>query len=117
MRAREFITENDHRLDLSNPQIKGARHMPDMDKYYELYRLSLDMAEATDEITGERIGQPVSNHVVMLAYTDGDEQILNKAMRKRGIKYRSTTSRHSQELNDTNKSSPVAKPKRNRYGV
>lgn len=117
MRAREFITENSNRLDFNSPQIKGARHMPDLDKYYELYRLSLDMAEATDEIKGTAEGVPVANHVVMLAYSDGDEEILNKAMRKRGIKYKTTTSRDSRELGDTNTASPVAKPKRNRYGI
>ena len=123
MRAREFILrEDDNQFDLSNPELTRARYFPDMDKYYELYRLTLDMAgintppdQRINDIDGE--GWPASNNAVMLAYSQGDDQIINKALKKRGFKQKITSVGDSAEPEQINKTSPVARRRPNRWGV
>ena len=123
MRANEFILlEDEDQFDMSNPELVRARYFPDMDKYYQLYRLTLDMArintppdQKNNDIDGE--GWPASNNAIMLAYTQGDDDIIRKTLKKRGYKQKMTSDGDSQESKNINKMSPVAKPKRNRYGV
>lgn len=123
MRANEFIlTEDENQFDMSNPELTRARYFPDMDKYYELYRLTLDMAgintppdQLVNDIDGE--GWPASNNALMLAYSQGDDDIINRTLKKRGYKQKMTSPGSSREADKINRSSPVAKIKRNRYGV
>lgn len=123
MRAREFILlEDENQFDMSNPEMTRARYFPDMDKYYELYRLALDMAgintppdQKVNDIDGE--GWPASNNAIMLAYTKGDDDIINKALKKRGHKQKMTSKGDSREPDKINKKSPVAARRPNRWGV
>lgn len=123
MRADEFILlEDDQQFDMSNPELTRARYFPDMDKYYQLYRLTLDMAgintppdQKVNDIDGE--GWPASNNALMLAYTKGDDEIIRKTLKKRGFKEKMTSDGDSHEAPKINKTSPVAKIKKNRYGV
>ncbi len=123
MKAKEFILrEDDNQFDMSNPELTRARYFPDMDKYYELYRLTLDMAgintpadQRVNDIDGE--GWPASNNAIMLAYSQGDDEIINKTLKKRGFKQKMTSSGNSSEPDKINKTSPVAKRRPNRWGV
>lgn len=123
MRARDFILlEDDDQFDMSNPALTRARYFPDMDKYYQLYRLTLDMAgintppeQKVNDIDGE--GWPASNNAIMLAYSQGDDDIIRKTLKKRGFREKITSDGDSHEEHHTNTQSPVAKPKRNRFGV
>ena len=123
MRARDFIlTEDEDQFDISNPALTRARYFPDMDKYYKLYRLSLDMAgintpedQRVNDIDGE--GWPASNNAVMLAYSEADDDIINKVLKKRGFKQKMTSDGNSREDKKPNVLSPVARIKRNRYGI
>ena len=123
MRAREFIlTEDENQFDMSNPEMTRARYFPDMDKYYELYRLTLDMAgintppeQKVNDIDGA--GWPASNNAIMLAYSMGDDDIINKTLKKRGYKQKMTSKGDSQEPDKINKKSPVAARRPNRWGV
>lgn len=123
MRAREFIlTEDEHQFDMSNPELPRARYFPDMDKYYELYRLALDMAgintppdQLVNDIDGE--GWPASNNAIMLAYSQGDDEIINKTLKKRGFKQKMTSAGASREAAQVNRVSPVARRRVNRWGV
>lgn len=123
MRAKEFIlTEDEDQFDMSSPELTRARYFPDMDKYYELYRLTLDMAgintppdQRVNDIDGE--GWPAANNAVMLAYSQGDDEIIKKTLKKRGYREKMTSDGDSHEHQHVNRTSPVAKPKRNRFGV
>lgn len=123
MRAREFILrEDENQFDLSNPELTRARYFPDMDKYYELYRLGLDMAgintpkdQKVNDIDGE--GWPAANNGVMLAYSKSDDEIINKSLKKRGYKQKITSAGDSREEQKLNVKSPVAQIKRNRFGI
>ena len=119
MRAKEFIKEDVVQNDLSHPSLRPVMHFPDMDRYYELYRMSIDMAElgSPEGIEGDDKGWPVKDHAVMIAYSDADEKIIKQAVKKRGFKYRKANRTHGQEVNDVYATSPVAKPKKNRFGI
>jgi hypothetical protein len=118
MRAREFIKENTEPNGMHSSAVPNGRAL-DIDKYYELYRLSLDMASAGREkqVRGDKKGDPAGDGILLTAYSDGEEAIIKQALKHRGIKDRSVSAGPSTESDNTNISSPVAKPKKNRYGV
>lgn len=119
MRAREFLKEDENQFDISNPAIIRARYFPDMDKYYELYRLTLDMATSNTDLKNDidGTGWPSSNNAVMLAYTKQEDELINKTLKKRGYKQKKTSGDKSRESEDLNIVSPVAKIKKNRFGI
>jgi hypothetical protein len=119
MRAREFLKEDEHQFDISNPAMTRARYFPNMDRFYELYRLTLDMASSNSDTKNDidGTGWPSSNNAVMLAYTKEEDDLINKTLKKRGFTQKRTTSHKSSELTNSNKLSPVAKIKKNRFGI
>lgn len=86
--------------------------MPSSDGY-QIYRFGLAMADHT--LTHAQ--GPTSRNAVVVAYTEGDEEIIKGAERqtgKQGVRVADSTSHETQGINKT---SPVAQPKKNRYGV
>ena len=71
--------------------------------------------QKVNDIDGE--GWPASNNAIMLAYSKSDDDIINKTLKKRGFKQKITSDGDSKEESKINKTSPVAKIKKNRYGV
>jgi len=121
MRASEFISEakkRDHH-GIHNPQFSGVHVMPKVDQGYELYRLGLDMAVAGGEDTNwpEKEAHPSADKSVIVAYSEGDHDIVGQVMKHRGVKHKDTSNGPSREFTDTHTTSPVAKRKKNRYGV
>lgn len=86
--------------------------MPSADAY-RIYRFSMAMADHT---MAHKEG-PVGNHAVIVAYTDGDEEIIKGAEKTTGRKSNLVADRGSNEPDSTYTMSPIAKPKRNKYGV
>ena len=83
---------------------------------YHAYRFGMSLAGSPDNFV-EKEG-PVGGNFITMSYTDGDELILQSAAKKMGFSSKSmSSSKKSCELSDINKTSPVAKVKRNRYGV
>jgi hypothetical protein len=83
---------------------------------YHAYRFGLALAGSPDNYV-EKEG-PVGGNFVTISYSDGDEKILRSAAKKMGFSSKSMgSSKKSAELPDVNKTSAVAKVKRNRYGV
>lgn len=119
MRAKEFINENSRKYDFYDPSLPRARTIPNMDQYYEFYRFSIDMAQAGSDngISNKGSAFPTHDYVVALGYSDADDEIINKAIKKRGYKQTMTSSGRSQERPDVNAASPIATVKRNKYGV
>lgn len=60
---------------------------------------------------------PASNGAVVVAYTDADEAIIQGGERQTGHRGKMLTDKKSKEPKATYTQSPVAKIKRNRYGV
>lgn len=111
MRAKDFIVEYHLPLDFTHPSMQNARYLPNIDKYYELYRLGLDMAQvgADGKIEGSAESDPHGEAALLLGYSDADEHIINTALKHRGHKQVKSSKGKSKELDDTHAVSPVAK--------
>ena len=114
MRAKEFITEAElidfHSATL--PHVKAYPDMPSSDPYLA-YRFGMAMADHTIK----HPNGPAKNSAVIAAYTQGEEEIIDRAERKTGHRGKILADKGSQEPEGVAKQSPVAQIKRNRYGV
>ena len=137
MRAREFLYEDDGSGDTSGYSGSGGSHnqssgklhkdhesaivgmqtFPEMPSwYYDMYRFGVHMAGSPGNQNMAPRG-PLGNQFTTLAYTDADQQIIDKSKKEMGIKGKTLTSRDSKEPDYINKVSTTAKKKKNRYGV
>jgi hypothetical protein len=122
MRASEFVTEakrDRSHWGLHNPQISGVHIMPGIDQGYEMYRLGLDLACAGGKKTKwpEREAHPAGDNCVIVAYSEGDHEIVGQVMKHRKVKHKDSSKGPSREHKEANTISPVAKRTKNRYGV
>ena len=113
MRAREFITEREMPQRKSRTMSTAFEFptMPSSDGY-QVYRFGMAMANHEQPPYG-----PAGQHAVISAYTPEEEEIIHAAERATGHKGRILADRGSDEPPSTDILSPVAKSKRNRYGV
>lgn len=126
MRANEFITEALSQKKISKRQqqsTKGLNTYSDGEKWnsdYTAYRLGQAVA-GTDGITPPDIdakswiGKSKSTH----PYTKEEQEMLKQAYKAVGATYQDLNhgDMESRELDTTNKVSPVATPKKNKYGI
>jgi len=113
MRAKEFITEREM-PERKSRALNTAFEFPTMPSSdgYQAYRFGVAMANHEEPPYG-----PTSQHAVISAYTSEEEEIIHAAEKSTGHKGRLVADRGSREPDSTGTHSPVAKPKRNRYGV
>lgn len=114
MRAKEFITERAFPGSKSGPMSTTYQYpdMPSSDGY-QIYRFGLAMADHT---LTHAMG-PTSRNAVVVAYTEEEEEIIQGAERQTGKRGVQVADRTSHEPDRVNTVSPVAKPRKNRYGV
>jgi hypothetical protein len=114
MRAKEFIVERSFSKQESGPMTATYAFptMPSSDAY-AAYRFGLAMADHTINYAEG----PTGNSAVIVAYTPEEEEIIKGGTRQTGHKGKMVADRGSDEPKSTDSQSPVAKPKRNRYGV
>ena len=115
MRAYEFINETREFSDRKSSTLSTAFNYPDMPSAnpYLAYRFGMAMANH-----GEGYSEgPAGQGAVIVAYAPEEEEIIKAAERNTGHKGNVLADRGSHEPKKTNAASPVAKPKRNRYGV
>lgn len=114
MRAREFITEREmsNRKSATMPFSKHFPTMPSSDPYLA-YRFGMAMADHTINHSEG----PAAQHAVVVAYTPEEEEIIRGGESQTGHKGLMLTDKGSNEPKSTNTQSPVAQPKKNRYGV
>jgi hypothetical protein len=114
MRAKEFIFEREFSQRKSSV-LSTAFEFPSMPSAdpYQSYRFSMAMADHTMA----HAEGPISNHALIVAYTPEEEAIIKGASKQTGNHGRLVADRGSNEPKHTQNVSPVAKPKRNRYGV
>ena len=114
MRAREFITERQLTKRKSDT-LSTAFEFPTMpsSNSYLAYRFGMAMADHTINYPEG----PASNNAIIVAYTPEEEEIIQAGTRQTGHKGRLLTNKGSKEPKSTDTQSPVASPKRNRYGV
>jgi len=97
--------------------IKGMHTYPGNHTYYDMYRFGVDMAGSPNDHNEYEPASPVANQLVTLSYSDADQKIIDKSKKKMGFTSKQLTPDNSTEPNETHKLSPVAKIKRNKYGV
>ena len=114
MRAKEFIVERSFSKRKSRP-MSTTYAFPTMPSAnaYAAYRFGLAMADHTINYPEG----PTGNSAVIVAYTPEEEEIIKAGTRQTGHKGKLVADRGSHEPKSTETQSPVAKPKRNRYGV
>lgn len=108
------------------PQRKSAQAaIPGMEYYdyldnnahpYMAYRFGLALAPSPNTETMYPRG-PTGSDLAIIDYTDADAEIRKGAEKLMGIKPTNSTSKGSEEVPTTYTKSPVAKNKRNQYGV
>jgi hypothetical protein len=125
MRAREFIIENEagHLSSRQQNPTVGLHTYDDGGTWasdYSLYRLGLAVAATNGENEplvdkASWIGKRKSTH----PYTKQEVEMLKKAYKAIEVEYTDLNhgNLHSEELKSTNKISPVAQIKKNKYGV
>jgi hypothetical protein len=114
MRAREFIVER-KMPERKSRVMSFSKHFPTMPSSdaYQSYRFGMAMADHTINYAEG----PAEQHAVIVAYTPEEEEIIRGGERQTGHKGKMLTDRGSRESDSTNTRSPVARPKKNRYGV
>jgi hypothetical protein len=115
MRAKEFIEESRGFKHRKSTTMSTTYEFPTMpsNNPYQAYRFGLAMAN--HEMTHK--GGPIDQNTMIVAYTPEEEEIISAAERVTGHKKNLVADRGSNEPKDTNLVSPVAKPRRNRWGV
>lgn len=80
---------------------------------YDIYRFSIAMADHTNPPKEGAI----SNHGLVVAYTEEEDAVIKAAERITGHKGKIAADRGSREPKSTNTVSPVAGKRPNKYGV
>lgn len=114
MRAKEFIVERTFSKSKSAPMSTTYTFptMPSADPY-QAYRFGMAMADHTLD---HKYG-PTNRNAVIVAYTKEEEEIIKGGERQTGHKSEMVADRDSHETGSVTTVSPVAQPKRNKYGV
>ena len=114
MRAREFITERQLPQRKSDT-LSTTFHFPTMPSAdaYKAYRFGVAMADHTI-VHAEG---PASNDAIIVAYTPEEVEIIQAGSKQTGHKGQLLANKGSEEPGSTDTRSPVAKTKRNKYGV
>ena len=85
---------------------------------YLAYRMGLALAGAPDYPTKAEADNWIGGDPLLSPYTDEENEMINAAAKQVGGGKRQTwANNRRQETADVNKTSAVAKPKRNKYGV
>lgn len=124
MRAREFVIENmiqPYANDQLRPDTLAA--LPSMTMFtdvdnsspYNGWRFGIAMAGAPHHKMPSE--GPTGQKMVVVPYTDEEASIINSAAGMIGVNAHSMNSKGSKELSDAGTVSPIAKPRKNRYGV
>lgn len=82
---------------------------------YLAYRFGIALAKSPNPISDHE--GPIGSEFTTIGYSDADQEIIDKARKEFGITPRKHSTKGSVENDSVNRTSPVAKPKRNKYGV
>ena len=122
MRAHEFITESrtqkmsdDQKAAMQNVSTFPSLNLSTGSAYMN-YRFGLAMAGAPDYPT--KADNFIAGDPLLSTYTEAEMEIINMAAQQVGAgKPQKWSNSRSQEMNNVQKTSPIAKPKKNKYGV
>lgn len=117
MKINEIVTEGDVRKGSKNAlsNLQSFPHLDNNANPYLAYRFGIELAGAPDVDADQRAG--TGSDFVTVGYSSADQEIIDHASKKFGLKRKTHGGKGSVELDKINKSSPVAKRKKNKYGV
>lgn len=100
---------------LATPNLETWPDLDNNNSPYAAYRFGIALAGAPDVVTDKR--GPIGGRFTTIGYSSADDEILKSAAKMMGVKSHKESTKGSTELPAVNNASPVAKPKRNKYGV
>lgn len=120
MKINEIITEISRgKLRKSTTQaVSNITSYPYLDNNnhpYVAYRFGVALAKSPNDLSA--LLGPVGGEFTTVGYSDADNEIINHAREEFGFKTRVHSTKGSVETDGVSTVSPVAKPKRNKYGV
>lgn len=121
MKINEIINEDSkpmpkvHQAALQNTVTFPALNMSTGSAYLQ-YRFGIALAGAPDR------DMPTDNYIggdpMLTTYTEEEMEIIQSAAKQMGVDYdKNWSGKKSSEISTVNKTSPVNKPKKNKYGV
>lgn len=122
MRAKEFINEDHYIGRLEDgirhtlPRTYVLPNLPNQDPYLQ-YRFGLSLAASGAGAKKPTPETPWGENMAVLAYTSGDQEIIQNALAGSHEAAVQISTDKSEENPDTNIKSPVPAKKKNRYGV
>lgn len=107
MRAKDFVFEKRNLRKASREALPHSKNYPEIDSFYDLYRLGVGMAGEPDHPGFVR--GPIGNNPSVIMYSSGEEEIVAKAEKVMGIKGVNLSGKgQSQEIDTINKLCPVS---------
>jgi hypothetical protein len=131
MRAKEFLPEGgpakthgkftslSNDVDAALPGVWVQRQLRNTDPYMQ-YRYGVAVAAARAENAGSvefNQESPWAENLTIVGFTPEDEEVVKMADKLMGVKGTRIANSKSEESASTEKHSPVAKIKRNKYGI
>lgn len=122
MKLREIIQEGGNKplSKIAKSSIKGAVTTPNANNNagdaYKSYRFGLALAGAPEYPT--KATNDIGGDPLLTTYTDEEWNMIQYAGKQTNVgPLKRISSNRSEELPDTYKTSPVSKPKKNKYGI
>ena len=121
MKINEIIIEEIQRGKLrksTRQSLSGIESYPYLDNNshpYVAYRFGMALARSPDDVI-DPLG-PIGSEFTTIGYSDADQEIIDHTRKEFGLPVRKLSGKGSVELDKINKTSPVATPKKNKYGV
>ncbi len=127
MKLREILSERGPTKPIKSSEkaaMKNALTIPDLNMStgrggaYMNYRMGIAMAGAPTYPTEMEADNWIAGDPLLSSYTDEEFEIIKAAAKQVGAgTIQNWSGNRSKETADTNKTSPIAKPKNNKYGV
>lgn len=117
MKISEIVVEDKLRKGTKN-SLSNVQSYPKLDNNanpYLAYRYGIELAVSPTRDIEQR--GPVGSEFTTIGYSDADQEIIDHASKRFGLARKTHGGKGSVENDSVNAASPVAKPKRNKYGV
>ena len=108
MRAKEFISEGESDFEASaKSAMPNASVWPDLDNSspYHAFRFGVALAGSPEKTMP--VNGPTGQHMVTVAYTKEEQNILNATGKRMGFKHNAIARPPSEETSDVLKASPI----------
>lgn len=119
MKIFEIVTESKSKLRKGTSQaLSNVNSYPYLDNNnhpYLAYRFGMALAKSPNDVDHQE--GPIGSEFTTVGYSDADQKIIDHARKEFGITARKHSGKGSAEIDNVNKTSPVAKRKKNKYGV